>query len=158
MTSPHRVIALLASAMLGVALPVAATESHDHQREAAPTQMQLNQGKKWGTDAPLRQAMATMRADFAGKLHAIHTGSLGKEDYAVLGKSIESQVGIIISQCKLAPRADAMLHLSIAELMAAADILQGKVAGESAEAAHRAVVALNNYGKYFAHPGWQAIR
>jgi hypothetical protein len=144
--------------MLGVAFPVAGADSHDHQHEVAPTKLELNQGKKWETDAPLRHAMATMRADFAGKLHAIHMRSLGREDYAALGKSIESQVGIIVSQCKLEPRADAMLHVSIAELMAAADVLQDKVAGQSAGAAHRAVVALNNYGKYFAHPGWRAIR
>lgn len=157
MKSPYRLIALLASMTLGVALPVAAAESHDHQHDT-PAQLQLNQGKQWGTDASLRQAMATMRADFAGKLYAIHKGSLGKDDYAALGKSIENQVGIIISQCKLEPRADAMLHVSIAELMAAADVLQGKVAGQPTEAAHRAVVALNNYGKHFAHPGWRAIR
>lgn len=154
-------VAVLTSLTLGTALPALAAESHDHGHEAhgaAPAKLQLNQGRKWGTDAPLRQAMAAMRADLAGKLHAIHKGSLGKDDYAALGKTIESQVGSIVAQCKLEPKADAMLHIVVAELVGAADVLQGKAAGQPAEAAHRAALALNDYGKYFAHPGWVAIK
>lgn len=150
---------LLAVLGLGANLPAAAAESHDHHHEAAaPAKLQLNQGKKWATDAPLRQAMAALRADLAGKLHAIHKGSLAKDDYAALGKTIESQVGTIVSQCKLEPKADAMLHVVVGELLAAADVLQGKAAGQPAEAAHRTALALNDYGKYFAHPGWQALK
>jgi hypothetical protein len=152
------VIALLASLSLGATFNVAAADAHDHGHEAAPAKLQLNQGKKWTTDAPLRQAMAAMRADLAGKLHAIHKGSLAKEDYAALGKSIDGQIATIVSQCKLEPKADAMLHIVIGDLASAAEVMQGKAAGQPAEAAHRAVVALNNYGKHFAHPGWQSIR
>jgi len=99
-----------------------------------------------------------MRADLAGKLHAIHKGSLAKEDYAALGKTIEGQLGVIVSQCKLGTQADAMLHIVLADLVGAADVMQGKAAGQPAEAAHRAALALNSYGKYFAHPGWQPIK
>ena len=151
-------IALMAALSLGAALPVVAAESHDHQHEAAPAKLQLNAGKKWATDAPLRQAMTAMRADLAGKLHAIHKGSLAKADYAALGKSIEGQVGTIVSQCKLEPKADAMLHIVIADLAGAAEVMQGKATGQPAEAAHRAALALNSYGKYFAHPGWQPLK
>ena len=158
MKHSQRVIALLAALSLSAALPVAAADMHDHQHEATPAKLQLNQGRKWATDAPLRQAMAAMRADLAGKLHAIHKGSLAKADYAALGKSIEGQVGTIVSQCKLEPKADAMLHIVIADLVGAADVMQGKAAGQPAEAAHRAALALNNYGKYFAHPGWQPLK
>lgn len=159
MKQSQLVLALLAGLSLGAVLPAAAAESHDHQHEAAaPAKLQLNQGRKWASDAPLRQAMAAMRAELAGKLHAIHKGSLGKEDYAALGKSIEGQIGTIVSQCKLEPKADAMLHIVIGDLVSAADVMQGKAAGQPAEAAHRAALALNSYGKYFAHPGWQAIK
>lgn len=158
MKHPQLFIALLAGLSLGAALPVAAAESHDHQHEAAPEKLQLNQGRKWATDAPLRQAMAAIRADLAGKLQAIHKGSLAKADYVALGKSIEGQVGIIVSQCKLEPKADAMLHIVIADLVAAADVMQGKAAGQPAAAAHRAALALNSYGRYFAHPGWQPLK
>jgi hypothetical protein len=158
MQHPQRVIALLAALSLGAALPVAAAESHDHQHEVTQAKLQLNAGKKWATDAPLRQAMAAMRADLAGKLHAIHKGSLAKEDYAALGQSIEGQLGVIVSQCKLGAKADAMLHIVLADLAGAADVMQGKAAGQPAEAAHRAALALNGYGRHFAHPGWQPLK
>jgi len=151
-------IALMAALSLGAALPVAAADLHDHQHEAASAKLQLDNGRKWASDAPLRQAMAAMRADLAGKLHAIHKGSLAKADYAALGKSIEGQVGTIVSQCKLEPQADAMLQIVIADLAGAADVMQGKAAGQPAEAAHRAAMALNDYGKYFTHPGWQPLK
>lgn len=51
-----------------------------------------------------------------------------------------------------------MLHIVIGELGGAADVMQGKTAGDPAEAAHHAVMALNRYGKYFAHPGWRALK
>jgi hypothetical protein len=156
---PSNVAAILfASVSIGMAAPAAAAEPHDHHHESAPGGLQLNQGRKWPTDAPLRQAMAAMRADLAGKLHAIHKGSLSREDYAALGRSIEGQIGAIVSQCKLEPKADAMLHIVIGDLAGAADVMQGKTPGSPAEAAHRAVMAVNDYGKYFAHPGWLAIK
>lgn len=158
MQHPQFVITLLAALSLGAALPVVAADSHDHQHAAAPAKLQLNAGKKWPTDAPLRQAMAAMRTELAGRLHAIHKGSLAREDYAALGKSIEVQIGSIVAQCKLEPKADAMLHIVIADLSGAADVMQGKAAGQPGEAAHRAVLALNSYGKYFAHPAWVAIK
>jgi hypothetical protein len=158
MKHSHLAVALLSALAIGTAIPAAAAATHYHQHEAAPAKLQLNAGKKWASDAPLRQAMAAMRADLAGKLHAIHKGSLAKADYAALGKSIEGQVGTIVSQCKLEPTADAMLHIVIADLVGAADVMQGKAAGQPAEAAHRAALALNSYGKYFAHPGWQPLK
>lgn len=152
-------VVLVASMSIGVAPSVQAAESHDHHHhEAAPAKLQLNQGRKWPTDAPLRQAMSVMRADLAGRLHAIHKGSLAREEYATLGRSVEAQIGAIVSQCKLEPKADAMLHIVIGELGSAADVMQGKAPGDPAAAAHRAVITLNDYGRHFAHPDWKAIK
>ncbi len=142
----------------GAARPVVAAELHDGHHRAAPVKLQLDQGKEWATVAPLRQAMGALRAEFAGKPQAINQGGPGKEDYAKLGQSVEGQVSAIVSQCKLEPKADAMLHIVVGQLLAAADTLQGRDAGLPAEAARRVVMALNSYGKYFVHPGWQAIR
>lgn len=152
-------LTLLAGLGLVAHLPAAATDSHDlHQHDAASATLQLDKGKKWPTDAPLRQAMTAMRADLAGKLHAIHKGSLAKDDYAALGRAIEGRIGVIVNQCKLEPRADAMLHVVIGELGGAADVMQDKAPGDPAEAAHRAAMTLNDYGRHFAHPGWKAIK
>lgn len=159
MRYPILAAALLAGMAMGSTPVVLAADAHDHHHhEAAQGQLQLNEGRKWPTDAPLRKAMAAMRTALAGKLHAIHKGSLANEDYATLGKSIEEQIGAIVSQCRLEPRADAMLHIVIGELGSAADIMQGKAPGDPAEAAHHAVAALNSYGRYFAHPGWLALK
>ena len=150
--------ALVASMAMASAPAVLAADAHDHHHEASPTQLELNQGRKWPTDAPLRKAMTALRAEFAGKLPAIHKGSLAPGDYAALGRSVETQIGAIVSQCKLEPKADVMLHIVIGELGGAADVMQGKTAGDPAEAAHHAVMALNRYGKHFAHPGWRALK
>ncbi len=156
MKFPHLAFGLLAALSITATAPVVAAESHDHHHEAATATLQLDQGRKWATDAPLRLAMASLRAALAGRLHGIHNGTLGREDYAALGKAIESQIGTIVSQCKLTPQADAMLHIVIAELAAAAEVMQGKAAGKPA--ADRAVSALNGYGSYFDHPAWQALK
>jgi hypothetical protein len=101
--------------------------------------------------------MNALRAAFAGRLAAIHAGTLAAGDYAALGATIESEVATIVAECKLEPKADAVLHVIVAELLAAADVLQGRAPGTPAAGAHRAVVALNDYGRYFDHPQWQAL-
>lgn len=138
--------------------PLAATEHrHDSHTNPAPAKLQLDHGRKWPTDAALRQGMQTLRSDFAGKLAAIHQGKLTAADYQVLGIRIEREVGEIVAKCKLEPAADAMLHLVVADLLAAASVLQGKSPGQRARAAHRAVTALNDYGRHFDHPQWKPL-
>lgn len=155
---PHTTLAVLAGLVLAAAQPVVA-QSHDHGHEhGAAAELRLDEGgRKWSTDAPLRKSMSAMRADLAAKLHAIHGGQLGKADYAKLGQGIEARIGDIVSQCKLDSKADAMLHIVIAELVQAADIMQGKALGDPAAAAHQAALALNGYGKHFNHPAWKPL-
>lgn len=161
MNHRHLVGALASLSLLVVALPAAA-EAHEHHahhahHEAGAARLKLNQGKKWPTDEPLRQAMTTLQLRFAAQLHEVHAGKLGAAEYAALGNLIDSQISAIVSQCKLEPKADAMLHIVVGELAGAAETLQGKAAGKPAKAAQRAVKALNAYGKYFDHPQWQAL-
>ncbi len=160
MKHSRTVLAILTAVALVATIPatVEAAESHDHHHEAAAAELHLNQGRKWPTDAVLRRGMAAMRTDLAGRLPAIHKGDLDPDQYAAIARSIEGEVGTIVGQCKLEPEADAMLHIVIADLMGAAATMQGKAPGRAAEGAHRAVAALNNYGKYFSHPGWLPIR
>lgn len=150
-------IALLAALSLSALPAVAADHEHDHHGHG-PDKLQLNQGKKWPTDEALRRNMAAMSTDFSTRVHAIHEGKLSAEEYAALGKGIEGRIADIIAQCKLAPDADAMLHLVVADLLAAADVMQGKAKGKPDAAAHQAVTALNDYGRHFEHPGWRPIK
>jgi hypothetical protein len=64
----------------------------------------------------------------------------------------------IVQNCKLEPEADAQLHIVIAELMAGAEAMEGKVKGETRRAgAERVAKALNAYGEHFEHPGWKRL-
>jgi hypothetical protein len=120
--------------------------------------LSLNHGKKWATDEPLRKGMETLRAAFAEHLHAIQKGKLPAAEFKALGEKTEKEVGNIIAQCKLEPEADAMLHLIITDMISGADIMTGKVKGSPRAGAHKVVAALNNYGRYFDHPGWNSLR
>jgi hypothetical protein len=151
--------AAIAAFTLATGVPAHAADAHSHapaadSHAATPHALTLNQGKRWVTDAPLRQHMGDIRALVSDQLEPIHGGTLSPADYQALGAAIEGKVGAIVTDCKLPPDADAMLHLIVADLLAGADVMQGKAAGDAAEAAHKVVVAINNYGKYFDHPGF----
>ena len=131
MKTLDRGIAALAGLCLGlVGTAVAATDQHaaGHAHEA-PAKLELDHGKPWAPDAPLRKGMDALRAAFAGRLAAIHAGTLAPADYAALGATIEAEVATIVAECQLEPKADAVLHVIVAELLAAADVLQGRAPG-----------------------------
>lgn len=152
-------IGILSLALLAGGGWVQAAE-HGHEGEAGhgPAKLALNKGMKWETDAPLRQGMAALRASLAEKLEAIHKGKLTPGEYQALGARIDIEVGAMVAQCKLEPQADAMLHLVIADLLASAEVMQGKHKGSPAAAARKAVGALNSYGRYFDDPQWKALK
>lgn len=156
--------AAIAALALATGLPAYAADAHSHgaapeadAHAGAPHALTLNQGKRWVTDAPLRRHMGEIRALVSDKLESIHGGTLSPADYRALGVAIEGKVGAIVADCKLPPDADAMLHLVVADLLAGADVMQGKAAGDAAEAAHKVVAAVNNYGTYFDHPGFAPL-
>jgi len=43
-------------------------------------------------------------------------------------------------------------------MVAGAGIMMGNAGGEPRNGAHKAVSALNNYGRYFDRPGWNGLR
>ena len=139
-----------------IASPLHAAEPHHHHAQG-PAKLTLDHGKKWASAPPLRQRMSNLRAAFAGQVAAIHAGSLPAGDYKALGEKTQAEVAGIVAECKLEPKADAMLHLIIADMLAGADIMMGKTPGKPAAGAHRVVMALNQYGQHFEHPGWQPL-
>lgn len=135
---------------------VAAEEHHHHGDGARAVQkLQLNAGKKWATDAPLRQSMDEVNRAMMQALPLIHKNRFGLADYQALAATIRQKVAYAIDHCKLEPEADAMLHLVIAELMAGAEAMAGKTADSRHDGAVRVLQALKSYGKYFQHPGWK---
>lgn len=144
------------SAALIAGTPLAA--EHAHHDHGAPATLTLNQGSKWPTDEPLRQGMGRVRAAMAQALPAIHADKAKPQHYRDLAGSVQKQVAYIVANCHLAPDADAMLHLVIAELMAGADAMQGNTKGVAPRSgAIQVVQALDDYGRYFNHPGWQPL-
>ena len=138
---------------------LAAEEHHHHGESAAAVQkLELNAGKKWATDAALRQSMDDINQAMAKALPLIHKDRFGDADYAALATTINQKVGYAVENCKLEPKADAMLHLVIAELMAGAEIMDGKTSAARHDGAVRVRQALQSYGKYFQHPNWKVAR
>lgn len=121
--------------------------SHDHGHGAEEAKLVLNQGKKWTTDAPLRQGMENIRA-------ALGSGM----KYGALAKKVNAEVAGIVQNCKLEPEADAQLHLVIADILAGVEAMEGKVEGETRrEGAEKLAKALDAYGEHFDHAGWKRL-
>ena len=154
----------LAAAVLVATLasgqPVVAAEEHHHHGEssAAAQKLELNTGKKWATDAALRQSMDDINQAMARALPLIHKKRFSDSDYATLATTINQKVGYDVEHCKLEAKADAMLHIVIGELMAGAEITEGKTAATRHDGAVRVRHALESYGKYFQHPNWKVAR
>jgi len=146
---------LMAGALAAPALAQPAAHSHE---AAAPHKLSLDQGRKWATDAPLREGMSRIRGMVAPQLVAAHAGKLDEAAYRELATQVEAQVGAIVAQCKLEPRADAMLHLVIAELGEGSDAMAGKHAKLRPEQGLlKTAQAVNAYGSHFAHPGFKPL-
>lgn len=133
---------------------LAAEHSHDHGHESGST-LKLNNGEKWATDAPLRQAMEDIKADVEGLLPQIHENTLPPGEYKALAEKINGHVQYMVANCKLPPEADAQLHLLIADLLQGAEGMKSGAQGR--QGAVKVVTALDAYGKHFAHPGWKPV-
>lgn len=157
MSYPTRPWLILATMLALNGAPAGAADStHQHDAHGA-TALKLDNGQKWKTDAPLRQGMARIKAALLPHLDAIHENKLKGPQYRALAKQTNAQIAFMVANCKLAPEADAQLHLIIAELGAAAEAMAGDDKKQSRqEGAMRLHQALETYGSFFDHPGWSA--
>lgn len=151
----HPILTALALFSLAAGPVCAANDAHDHGHEQHGATLQLNAGKKWETDAPLRKAMGEIRQSMASSLHAIHENKLSPKAYGGLAKKVEGAVGDMVANCKLGTQADEQLHIIIADLLAGAERMAGKT--KRMDGAVKVIGALDNYGKYFDDPGFQPI-
>lgn len=151
--------AAVAAACAPAAMAAGANPPAAHAHDAAhPAKLQLDHGRKWATDKPLREGMTRIRGLVAPKLSAAHKGTMSPAEYAALASKVEVEVGNIVANCKLPPEADAMLHLVLADLTAGTDAMAGKAPGVSGQSGFvKVVTAVNEYGRFFDHPGWKTI-
>jgi hypothetical protein len=144
----------LSAAALSPAIQAAA--EHQHGQGAAPVKLQLDHGRKWKTDEPLRRGMTSIRETVHGAPAPLHRGTARPEAYAEVGNRVEADVGRIVKECKLPPEADAQLHLVIADVIAGADAMKG---AKDAKAGRAGLImvdgALKSYARYFDQPGWK---
>lgn len=137
----------------GAASTVSAAVSGERSASEA-SGLTLDHGKKWATDAQLRRNMSDLRKIVSDGMDPVKST---QADYRILGERIQSQVAVIVAQCKLAPGADEVFHTFIAEIIAAAVILQGQTPQPADRGLQTIVRALDRYGSYFDQPGWRTI-
>lgn len=128
--------------------------AHHAPADAPQARLHLNHGKRWPTDAPLRAGMSALQRAFAAQAPASRAGRISQADYAALGRQVESEVAQIVAQCQLTPEADAMLHLVIADMLEGAALMTAPSPERAPEGARQVRRALDQYGRYFDHPGW----
>jgi hypothetical protein len=152
----------LVAAVLFATTPLASYAQHEHEGHqmhggsgALVGNLQLDQGRKWSTDASLRSGMANIRAAFDADHPAIHAGQETDGAYAALASRIEHEVNQIVANCRLAPAADAQLHYIVGDLLQGVGLMRG---GDPAKSRHDGAAlvhgALNAYGKFFDDPQW----
>lgn len=155
-TSLACTLSLAAAIALGMPSARGAGDAHPHGPGTA--KLVLNQGQKWATDEPLRAGMQAIRAALAADLPAIHRNQLRPARYDALAQKVNAEVAAIVQNCKLDKEADAQLHLLIAEILAGAEAMQARTpAAARRGGAERIAAALNQYGRFFAHPGWRNL-
>jgi hypothetical protein len=153
-------VAALSVAAIGTSMAATSGFSAGHHPDhaTASASLQLNAGKKWETDAPLRQGMGNIRQSMAASLDDIHENRLSQKGYAALAKKIESEVGAIVANCKLEPQADAQLHLIVAELLdGSKSMLSPSKQAQRQSGAVKVVGALEKYGTYFQDPEFKPL-
>lgn len=153
-------LSLMTLAAAGPALAASATvHEHGHAgADADAASLQLNAGKKWETDAVLRKAMDSIRRTMAASLHDIHENRVSAAGYGKLAHKVEGEVGRIVANCKLEPRADAQLHLIVAELLEGAEQMAGKPKqAKRIDGAVKVIGALEKYSAYFDDPAFKPI-
>lgn len=164
MSSPKHLTKLLFLAAFSFCLataPVfaAAPAGHSHDHAGAPVKPSLDAGKRWASDEPLRKSMTNIRNAMDESLHAFHEGKLSAAKYNALAAKVNGEVGYMVSNCKLEPKADAQLHLIIAEILEGVEAMEGKVKKvKRQDGAVKVMGALESYGSYFDDPSWKPIK
>lgn len=126
---------------------------HDHAHSHgadAPAKWELNDGKKWPTDAVTRKSMQQVQ-----RLLAPYAKRAPRpEQVKALAVGLEDQVSAITQQAKLIPGAHGVMQLLLADIARAIPALDQ--ADTNQEAMAMLHFALKRYAEFFVHPGWKA--
>lgn len=145
----------LITIILGYCGTAALAEEHSTHSTSSNQEAQLNQGKRWETDKPLRESMEKISLLAKKNMSAIHNEKQTQDAYAEMGNAIKKQTDLIFKNCKLPPAADQELHKILIPILNSVTIFTGK--GTSREKHEAFVVLLNSlaqYGSHFEHKNW----
>jgi hypothetical protein len=140
---------------LGCAGSGFAVEPHSHGDKAAAAKLQLNHGKKWQTDEPLRRGMNDIRAAMAEALTPINENMFTPAQYDALAARTQAQIDYVVGNCKLPEEADHQLHIVLEQIIDG--VAEMKAATGRDQGAAKIVRALSQYGDYFNHAGWRPV-
>ena len=126
--------------------------SHEHDGHGGGA-LSLNNGEQWQTDAALRRGMTEIRVAVELLAPVFDAGQLSQNQAHQLSEVVNGAVNTMIEQCKLEPEADANLHIILAELLSATAKVEASPL--SVEGVPVLKGALETYGHYFNHAGWQ---
>jgi hypothetical protein len=148
-----------ACAMTAPAFAAGAASEAAHEHAAAmPSKLSLDHGRRWATDETLRTGMGRIRGLVEPQLAKAHAGKLTTAEYKAVAGQVETEIGGIVANCKLEPKADAMLHLVIGDIGAGTDAMAGKNPKmKPQQGLVQVAAAVNNYGRYFEDPRFKPI-
>lgn len=153
-------LTLAVASPLGWAADDMAEHSHQHPShdpaEHTTARLAPIPDKLWETDAPLREGMLRIDSAAAQPWRAYQAHSLTPDAVNALAKAIDDNVTFMVSNCKLAPEADAALHGLLGELLAG--VAEIKTNPHAANGMPRIAHALEEYPRYFQHPDWKPLQ
>lgn len=137
-----------AHAQHAAAPPADAHAQHAHDTAATPVPPA---GQRWATDAPLQDGMGRIRQAVTALEHYQH-GHLDQTQATNATRLIDAAVQDMIANCKLAPDADAALHVLIAKFVSGADAVRS---GRDVSGSIKSMQdALAQYPTQFDDPTW----
>lgn len=130
---------------------------HGHEYAGHETvALDLDDGRRWKTDAPLREGMERIREAVAvAKVQAQRADGLDRRQAGELATVVDEAIVYMVSHCQLEPAADANLHMLLAKLSGAAAAIRADRG--SVEGLPVMIDALAVYPRYFEHPGWEPL-
>lgn len=145
----------LLSLLLAAPAAQAVDPAHAHDHHAPAKGLHLDHGRRWATDPALRQGMSAIRDAVVAAVHADRARPLSAAEATRLADAIQGQVDFLVANCRLAPEADAVLHVLIGQMLEGAGALRRHPADDAA--LQRIVHALKEYPDYFEHEGWRPV-
>lgn len=150
----NKICTLLLTGLLATAYSFSVTAA-EHHHQQNNSQLVLNQGEKWVIDDSLHVGMTNIKQEIIKNLDEIHHERFTKQQYADLVVILDKHLTFLFENCKLPPRADAQLHLLLANVMRGVDKM--KNSENKKQGAILIVQSLKMYPVYFNDPNWKSF-